>query len=644
VSKASVVYNRDYQVGHNYDGLRRALETDYESLGKHELVVADYHPISADGALFRLHLKENCLSKLKPPITDGWILEPAPGSARARVLSVDEDEDRIYVRCNPGGSTPTFARKIRVTEPDYRKHLREWLSGCGGRPLPRLLEKLQQMPVKVLEHSQIGLPEQSLDSLRDAQVVALAKTSSGLTYLWGPPGTGKTYTLARTVASLVAREYKVLVVAPTNVAVDNILLAIHRSYLAMGSELPGGFLLRAGYPDLEELQNYPVLLAWQETLKYHQQSVMLLERQVKALQKKIATASGVERESFLTEQAELKGQRDDAKAEWGQALWKLAQDARVLTTTVYSALQQREILAFLSAPKVALVVDEAGMVARFSTLPLLEILGGGEGLQEGTLIEVPEQVSVIYGGDPKQLSPIHRQKNPSDVNLRYWLGESLMEELLRPTPQSDSRTLLDEQSRMDSSICRRISRTYYEDKLKTLADPHRPQPPLVKGWPEDGLVLVDPRKLPLPEECPGEAFLERSSTFNEWRIWYALGLIREVLRTDEQRSVLWLTPFRAQAGLARSLRDTYFSTNNVRVGTVHASQGTEADFVLFDPVNIKHLWLRGSMGSELDIERMLNVAISRARGQAIVFGTPQELAKNDIFRRLLHDATVWVPG
>jgi hypothetical protein len=66
--------------------------------------------------------------------------------------------------------------------------------------------------------------------------------------------------------------------------------------------------------------------------------------------------------------------------------------------------------------------------------------------------------------------------------------------------------------------------------------------------------------------------------------------------------------------------------------------------VVFDPVNIGHRWLKGMIGGDLDIERMLNVAISRARGQAIVFATAQDLKNNDLFRRLLHDAGRWSGG
>ena len=46
---------------------------------------------------------------------------------------------------------------------------------------------------------------------------------SSLTYIWGPPGTGKTYTIAGLIASLVDLGEKVLVTSHTNAAVDQAL-------------------------------------------------------------------------------------------------------------------------------------------------------------------------------------------------------------------------------------------------------------------------------------------------------------------------------------------------------------------------------------------------------------------------------------
>ena len=140
-------------------------------------------------------------------------------------------------------------------------------------------------------------------------------------------------------------------------------------------------------------------------------------------------------------------------------------------------------------------------------------------------------------------------------------------------------------------------------------------------------MIVDPKKVELPADAPPTSFLDVEAKRNEWNLWIALKLIREALAEGRARSAMWLTPFRDQAHLALKFRDVHFS-----------------DLVVFDPVTIGHRWLKGMIGGDLDIKRVLNVAISRARGQAIVFATAQDMKKNDLFRRLLHDAARWDVG
>ncbi|WP_437802525.1 AAA domain-containing protein [Sorangium sp. So ce693] len=77
----------------------------------------------------------------------------------------------------------------------------------------------------------------------DAQhrAVALALASPDLCVIDGPPGTGKTTVICEIIRNLVARRERVLLVAPTHVALDHVLQRI-------GDEA-GIFALRLGWPD-----------------------------------------------------------------------------------------------------------------------------------------------------------------------------------------------------------------------------------------------------------------------------------------------------------------------------------------------------------------------------------------------------------
>jgi hypothetical protein len=68
---------------------------------------------------------------------------------------------------------------------------------------------------------------------------------SSLTYLWGPPGTGKTFAIAHLVAALVQQGQRVLVSSHTHAAVDQVLYA---TVASEGRDTPGPF---AGSPLVE---------------------------------------------------------------------------------------------------------------------------------------------------------------------------------------------------------------------------------------------------------------------------------------------------------------------------------------------------------------------------------------------------------
>ncbi|MHB1194821.1 MAG: DEAD/DEAH box helicase [Longimicrobiales bacterium] len=63
--------------------------------------------------------------------------------------------------------------------------------------------------------------------------------SRGITFLWGPPGTGKTATIASLTHEALARGLRVLVLAPSNAAVDHAALGVQNLLIASPLELQG---------------------------------------------------------------------------------------------------------------------------------------------------------------------------------------------------------------------------------------------------------------------------------------------------------------------------------------------------------------------------------------------------------------------
>jgi superfamily I DNA and/or RNA helicase len=210
----------------------------------------------------------------------------------------------------------------------------------------------------------------------------------------------------------------------------------------------------------------------------------------------------------------------------------------------------------------------------------------------------------IFAGDPCQLSPIVQSVGASEKAL---LGRTAFD-LFSHVPT----TMLNEQSRMAVGICQAVSTTFYDGELKVcrkaLADPE---------WKKQrSPFFVDGREI--PRVCFDQVSepATYSQSYGGFIRFQSAKLIETIIDNlagsyVDPQDVLVLTPFRAQRTLIRNfLRRRH---PEVSVSTVHRAQGSERTLVIFDPVDGTSGFLKGRDG-----ERLINVAISRAKAHVIV--------------------------
>ncbi|MCK4392025.1 hypothetical protein KAX17_03900 [Candidatus Bipolaricaulota bacterium] len=120
-------------------------------------------------------------------------------------------------------------------------------------------------------------------SSEQAEAITTMLTIS-LSYIWGPPGTGKTkWVLAKAVRQCIGEDEKALVLAPTNIAVDNILSAI------LKEGVPQEEVIRMGVPSREFLEQYPECCeehAFQHEITQISSQIRALEESIRSLQKR----------------------------------------------------------------------------------------------------------------------------------------------------------------------------------------------------------------------------------------------------------------------------------------------------------------------------------------------------------------------
>ncbi|MEZ5303905.1 MAG: AAA domain-containing protein [Verrucomicrobiales bacterium] len=154
------------------------------------------------------------------------------------------------------------------------EQVRNWL-GAHGANLP------SQFPIQFQGDHFVGFDD-DLNNLNQEQNSAVRTAlGSKLSYVWGPPGTGKTTrVLATAVRQCVNRRKTVFVLAPSNNAVDNALEAI------LGSGVAESNVLRRGLPTQKFLNDHPTCCEskiTQKEIQLQRDKILRIECQIRLL-------------------------------------------------------------------------------------------------------------------------------------------------------------------------------------------------------------------------------------------------------------------------------------------------------------------------------------------------------------------------
>jgi DNA replication ATP-dependent helicase Dna2 len=161
-----------------------------------------------------------------------WWLGPPSGTAD--VLSVIPDNDQLNIRYL-SSPPPLRGQEIRVYPPRYLEALRDcWETSSWSTQCLVWLDKMNQAEFEDLQDVDRieGFPK-----LRGAQRQAFGLLDREHGFLWGPPGTGKTYTLGAMLAHYLCQRptAKVLLLSTTNAAVDLSLISVDEHLESLSS-------------------------------------------------------------------------------------------------------------------------------------------------------------------------------------------------------------------------------------------------------------------------------------------------------------------------------------------------------------------------------------------------------------------------
>jgi len=495
-----------------------------------------------------------------------------PPASTADVLSYLPENEQLNLRFVKG-PPPEVGQVLRLYPPRYLDSLYQLWQTPHAEDFAQYWQGMHSLNVRgERQFENVAYPW-----LRDAQQRAFDLLQWRTSFLWGPPGTGKTTTIGCLVASILSQdpEARVLLLANTNTAVDQTLVAVDTQVLEAGvrrvCRRVGAHFVAANYlgrPHLLPNQDVEVLTAIAE------------------LEALAPSRGSVER------YAVWKAQLEDLRNQMRVGLELILNQARLLAMTTTRALFSWELLSQWQFDYV--VFDESSQIPLPAALPLA-LLGK----------------KVLFAGDPNQLAPIQQSKGTLFGQSPFW-------KLASNAPYS---CFLNEQSRMAPAICETISRVFYMGRLR-----------VAKAVEGDARWLTERAAFEISEYGARHAYLipvegeaiwrpESSGWIRRESAETVVVVLRHLLRFVDAEEVLILTPFRGQRNyLRRRLRE--LGLGAVKLSTVHRAQGAESNTVIFDPVQTQSRFL----GDNLSLSRRLvNVALSRAKARVLMLASRSDL-------------------
>lgn len=435
--------------------------------------------------------------------------------------------------------------------------------------------------------------------------------SSPITVIWGPPGTGKTYTMARIAYEFLRQGKRVLIVAHSNVSVDNVAKQIYNQIKdsPLAPLLDASKILRYGYVRDDELKKNDIVASYEVSLK-NSSDKEAYEKIKKEYQELKATSEASNDADIQKRILEINQKLKVFRARHKETEKRLVANAQLIATTVSKIYAD------------TLFEDRSYDVVMFDEISMAyvsQIVAASSFATE----------HLICVGDFRQLSPIVQEKNAKAV-----LGKDLFEYLNICDGYNAIKThpwlvMLDEQRRMHPAISAFPSRYVYSGLLKDHESVSEKRKSIAEADPFNlPMCLID-----LYGTCCFGSKNEDNSRYNILSAVFAFAtaLMAEKSQVDftdvsDEEKVGIITPYAAQTRLIKAMILDYRRSNrsenktNISCATVHQFQGSERNVVVFDAVESCPSTRAGWLMSKNEggaVTRLINVALTRSRGKFV---------------------------
>mgnify|MGYP003224106742 FL=1 len=437
-----------------------------------------------------------------------------------------------------------------------------------------------------------------------------------ITFVWGPPGTGKTQTLAKIAWAHIDKGERVLMLSYSNVSVDGAILRV----TSLKNDVFPGQLVRYGFPKDKRISEHPYLSSYNLAINNYPD---LLKRrtQLQAEKKRLEKNDP----KLIQVEKELNEIRRELRAAESQCV----RNAKFVATTVSKAIVDKEIR---NGAFDVVIFDEASM----ATIPQIAYAAK------------LARKNFVCMGDFRQLPPIVQssKESPLNADIFQYCG------ITQAVDQGSNHKwlcLLDTQYRMYPEIADFAGRSIYNGLLKSANGMTEKREKTVMAEPFAG------RAMEFVDLSGTMSTCIKSSDDSHANVLSAFVTFSLALKAAQTQEVGIITPYHAQSRLlhamVRDVNELEALPHAIKCATVHQFQGSEEDVIVYDAVDCYRLPFPGALIASTAgryADRLFNVAMTRSKGKFICvangsFMRNKGMSKNLMFMQMLKSYRATAP-
>lgn len=437
-----------------------------------------------------------------------------------------------------------------------------------------------------------------------------------ITFVWGPPGTGKTQTLAKIAWAHIDKGERVLMLSYSNVSVDGAILRV----TSLKNDVFPGQLVRYGFPKDKRISEHPYLSSYNLAINNYPD---LLKRrtQLQAEKKRLEKNDP----KLIQVEKELNEIRRELRAAESQCV----RNAKFVATTVSKAIVDKEIR---NGAFDVVIFDEASM----ATIPQIAYAAK------------LARKNFVCMGDFRQLPPIVQssKESPLNADIFQYCG------ITQAVDQGSNHKwlcLLDTQYRMHPEIADFAGRSIYNGLLKSANGMTEKREKTVMAEPFAG------RAMEFVDLSGTMSTCIKSSDDSHANVLSAFVTFLLALKAAQTQEVGIITPYHAQSRLlhamVRDVNELEALPHAIKCATVHQFQGSEEDVIVYDAVDCYRLPFPGALIASTAgryADRLFNVAMTRSKGKFICvangsFMRNKGMSENLMFMQMLKSYRATAP-